>query len=160
MTDATTRKWNCLRECAWFSQVGRQPVENMLQVRTWLHAVACCASLSWENAQIEALNELGAKVQMKDRTRYFGVWNPLAKEATKAADALIADLLMPILHREKLPGIIRQRISHDLSGIYLEFEYSDIATPGFFTRLAEVYQSGHFPCGWEGEYPDGRLIIF
>lgn len=30
---------------------------------------------------------------------------------------------------------------------------------GFFTGLLEIYKDGHFPCGWEGEYPNGRAAV-
>lgn len=31
--------------------------------------------------------------------------------------------------------------------------------PGFFTGLLDVYRDGHFPCGWEGDYPEGRFAV-
>lgn len=31
--------------------------------------------------------------------------------------------------------------------------------PGFFTGLLDVYRGGHFPCGWEGDYPGGRMAV-
>lgn len=30
---------------------------------------------------------------------------------------------------------------------------------GFFTELLEVYKDGYFPCGWDGEYPNGRAAV-
>lgn len=30
---------------------------------------------------------------------------------------------------------------------------------GFFTELLEIYRDGHFPCGWDGEYPYGRAAV-
>ena len=29
----------------------------------------------------------------------------------------------------------------------------------FFTALLEIYRSGYFPCGWDGEYPNGRAAV-
>jgi hypothetical protein len=31
-------------------------------------------------------------------------------------------------------------------------------TPGFFERMFKVYTQGLWPCGWDGDYPDGRFI--
>ncbi len=31
--------------------------------------------------------------------------------------------------------------------------------PGFFTGLLSVYRDGHFPCGWDGDYPEGKLAV-
>jgi hypothetical protein len=30
----------------------------------------------------------------------------------------------------------------------------------FFEKLLKVYRDGGWPCGWEGAYPDGRLIVY
>lgn len=31
--------------------------------------------------------------------------------------------------------------------------------PGFFTELLDVYRDGRFPCGWDGDYPEGRFAV-
>jgi hypothetical protein len=30
----------------------------------------------------------------------------------------------------------------------------------FFLELLTVYESGHFPCGWQGEWPQGKLLVY
>ena len=30
----------------------------------------------------------------------------------------------------------------------------------FYERLFSIYKAGCWPCGWEGDYPDGRPIVF
>jgi hypothetical protein len=30
----------------------------------------------------------------------------------------------------------------------------------FFERLLKIYQSGGWPCGWEGRYPEGTLVVY
>ncbi|TKI67406.1 hypothetical protein FC756_13345 [Lysinibacillus mangiferihumi] len=30
----------------------------------------------------------------------------------------------------------------------------------FFEELFEIYQLGAFPCGWNGDYPEGEIIAF
>jgi hypothetical protein len=34
------------------------------------------------------------------------------------------------------------------------------AGSGLFQRMWEVYRLGGWPCGWEGAYPAGRLVVF
>ncbi len=31
--------------------------------------------------------------------------------------------------------------------------------PGFFTGLLDVYRDGRFPCGWDGDYPEGKFAV-
>ncbi|WP_019637144.1 hypothetical protein [Paenibacillus fonticola] len=33
-------------------------------------------------------------------------------------------------------------------------------TNNFYEELFRIYQSGGWPCGWEGKYPEGRIITF
>ncbi|EPC8418189.1 hypothetical protein EXW45_17160 [Bacillus wiedmannii] len=30
----------------------------------------------------------------------------------------------------------------------------------FFEELFEIYQLGAFPCGWNGDYPEGKIVAF
>ena len=30
----------------------------------------------------------------------------------------------------------------------------------FFEDLFEVYQSGAIPCGWKGNYPEGKIVAY
>jgi hypothetical protein len=42
----------------------------------------------------------------------------------------------------------------------MEAEYADVCPPGFFTSIAHWYLNGHFPCGWWGAFPQGKLVIY
>jgi hypothetical protein len=39
-------------------------------------------------------------------------------------------------------------------------EISNASTQTFFTDLMKWYRLGHFPCCWEGKYPEGKLIVY
>ena len=30
----------------------------------------------------------------------------------------------------------------------------------FFDRMLKIYLSGHLPCGWSGEYPEGKFFVY
>jgi hypothetical protein len=30
----------------------------------------------------------------------------------------------------------------------------------FFEKLLAVYRAGGWPCGWDGDYPSGRLAVY
>ena len=32
--------------------------------------------------------------------------------------------------------------------------------PSVFGMLLRAYEMGHFPCDWEGDYPQGRLVVY
>lgn len=44
--------------------------------------------------------------------------------------------------------------------LYIVFnDYSNMENQ-FINNLLQVYLAGGWPCGWEGEYPKGRLVVF
>jgi hypothetical protein len=30
----------------------------------------------------------------------------------------------------------------------------------FFLEMLMIYEAGHFPCGWRGQWPKGTLLIY
>lgn len=159
MRSQTVEAMNGLKGEFWFESVGKPMAGDVIQLRSWLHAVAHCAGVHWENTQLEGMNEIGAKVQRSSLERYQ-LWNVLVSEANAVVEPIVAMHIDHILQHERLPEIVRKRLFRDLRGLFMECEYGDIAVPGLFTYLAKVYRSGHFPCGWEGEYPKGRLVMY
>ncbi len=65
-----------------------------------------------------------------------------------------ADTCMYIYELVELPDRL-------IRGAALESLISEIAPHlHFFTDLLPYFRAGFWPCGWNGEYPDGRLILF
>jgi hypothetical protein len=50
-------------------------------------------------------------------------------------------------------------VAADLQNIALSRAVPGAGT-GLFGLMWDVYQRGGWPCGWEGAYPDGRLVVF
>ena len=60
----------------------------------------------------------------------------------------------------KLRKGFQARVRLEIVGFGMEQEYADVVDLNFCTVLGKWYMSGHFPCGWRGEYPDGILVVF
>jgi hypothetical protein len=74
--------------------------------------------------------------------------------------SLIDDQLRTITIDPQLQQPLQVELFQDMMGILSEAEYLDVCPPGFFTRYAlPSYLRGHFPCGWQGAYPDGQLVV-
>jgi hypothetical protein len=65
-----------------------------------------------------------------------------------------------IRRNHKLPkefvGCLQWCVLHAL----LEAEFQRHVKTRFNTGIVAWYLKGHYPCGWEGSYPEGRLIVF
>ena len=51
-------------------------------------------------------------------------------------------------------------VQWDILHVCMEAEYADVYPPGFYASQAYWYVKGHFPCGWQGEFPNGKLIVY
>lgn len=61
---------------------------------------------------------------------------------------------------KNLPESIVDDIKFNLVTILISDALSDYYILEFYRHLYQIYLSGHLPCGWEGEFPNGRLIVF
>jgi hypothetical protein len=59
-----------------------------------------------------------------------------------------------------LPKVFEDTVQWDVLHLCMEAEYADVYPPGFFASQAYWYVAGRFPCGWEGKFPAGRLVVY
>lgn len=59
--------------------------------------------------------------------------------------------------------LVMDSIHYDILMIVMRLEIKKKSMredgPTFYDTLLKIYQSGHFPCGWCGEYPNGIILI-
>lgn len=51
---------------------------------------------------------------------------------------------------------LRWDVMHILIGKY----YEEFFRQQLYPDLLTVYQSGHIPVGWDGQYPEGALLVY
>ena len=83
----------------------------------------------------------------------------IIKEIKALMEPLVEEKVRPIAEREGLSPQFEASVKWDLLGYCKELEYGDTAD-AFFLRLGDLYMSGHFPCGWNGKYPHGWLVVY
>lgn len=154
-----------LWEVRWFENVGK-PItvpsnlqEKMTRCFSWKEAIKSCSSPSWENVKIEAANNVRSRLSSLSLSR-FGQWNVVAAEIRPLVKELMDQRITGVASTENLPPSFVKAVRWDLIHLLLEAEYSDIVEPAFYVPLCNWYLEGFFPCGWEGLYPEGKLIIF
>jgi hypothetical protein len=73
---------------------------------------------------------------------------------------VIAPGVWPYLVQHRLPPMrILTSIEWDVLHACMEMHFADFVSPGIYSRMLELYYEGHFPCGWEGKAPEGRLLV-
>lgn len=152
-----------LETANWFSQVGdmtgiKYP-EKIVMLTSWKEAIESCGSIEWEDLCLEAREQYRARLLERNKDRWRQ-WNQVTESVKPAVADLVARKTAEVIDQFRLPEVFSNTVSWDMLGLLMESEYSDVYPPGFFAANAFWYVKGHFPCGWEGEFPTGRIIIY
>ncbi|KHT27163.1 hypothetical protein [Pectobacterium carotovorum] len=143
----------------WFANVGNQCfIPNVKVVASLNDANFSLSSPDWENVTLEESNEISGYLAVK-HTVIFQDWNDLAQEAKSF---LKDKLLKQIPHLNGFDNVLLlQCIEWDVVSYLIEDAYKDkIKKPLFFDSLIHIYESGHIPCGWDGVWPNGKLVVY
>ena len=114
-------------------------------------------SIAWENTTLDARNDITgylATQHSNDDQR----WNVMAQKVGKTIDDELIPLLPPSITDDSR---VLNSVKWDVMAFLMEDIYKDkIKMPLFFKSLIGVYEAGHIPCGWDGEWPKGRLVVY
>lgn len=94
--------------------------------------------------------------------RRFQRWNAIADQAKlQCVTPLVERTWTPFAQSRSLGKRFLDVISFNVLLAIIEHEYRDCrGAPAFCTHLLEVYRDGHLPCGWEGVWPQGKLLFY
>src|SRR5258708_2980670 len=87
-------------------------------------------------------------------------WKGRGREVKKITRPLVDRKTATVVREHALPDIFKIQVHWDIMGFCMEAEYADVCPPGFFTSIGHWYVNGHFPCGWLGAFPQGKLVIY
>jgi hypothetical protein len=149
----------------WFGQVG-SPAEmdlpfQIVQTQDWQQALTQGPLEAWQDVQLAASNRLTGFLHGNYRDRYRA-WNEVARDAKAGAvSALAGSKWAHFAESMGLPRGLIDSASWDILFAIMESEYGDCqGRPSFFLHLLSVYEAGKFPCGWDGRWPMGSLIVW
>jgi hypothetical protein len=148
-----------LEKTPWFSRIGTDVGPSAAVVTSWLEAIEYCGSFEWEAVQLEALNQYRQCLRQRSKER-FQLWNDTVDEVKKITRPFVGRKIAAVVHEYNLPEIFSIQVNHDIIGLCMESEYTDVCLPGLFTSIGYWYLNGHFPCGWWGVFPQGKLVIY
>lgn len=159
MHPRTTATLDRLRSADWFRNVGVQDTDAARILTSWEQAIESCSSLDWENLCQEAVNQYRERIRERDTGRYNS-WNEIVSAVRPNSVSLVQEKTRRVVEAHSLPKVFVDVVNWDMLHICMEAEFADVFPPGFYGSQAYWYAVGHFPCGWEGTFPGGRLIIF
>ena len=149
----------------WFAHCGESLSLDLSMdvqpVTSWSRAITSCKDQVWEDAELEAQNQLTLWLHLNDRANYQK-WNEIVVAHKKAVlDPLTETIIAPFQTKHGLDIVLVHSVQWDILGALMENSYSSRGHRAFFfLELLTIYEAGHFPCGWEGEWPQGRLLVY
>lgn len=152
---------DALVDMDWFANVGQaipEIGESVISVADWREAVASCSQPFWEDVCTEARNDLTMHLNSVCKAE-FQSWNEVVNNAKRE----LTDSwkrMREKLESEGLPKTVADCVEWDTMHAVACEHYAAWNPPQFFERLLAIYQTGHFPCGWVGAWPEGRLRVF
>ncbi len=150
-----------LESVEWFSKVGQKSdrVSTATVLTSWDKAIASCSNIEWENLLLEAANQYCERLIERSRER-FNRWNDIVNEMKSYTVDLVQKKIKTTVEENNLPEVFEDSVQWDILHLAMEAEYADIYPPGFYASQSYWYCEGHFPCGWNGEFPEGNIIIY
>jgi hypothetical protein len=149
-----------LETAPWFCKVGERDTEgSIIVLSSWAEAMKHCQSPDWEALQLEAANCYRERLVERSRDR-FALWNIIAKGLKAITIPFVARRLEEVIRKNDLPKAFEDAVQWDILHLCMEAEYADVFPPGFYAAQGYWYTCGHFPCGWQGDFPKGTRIIY
>jgi hypothetical protein len=148
-----------LDKAEWFNCVGVKDTSAAIVLSSWEKAIEHCSSLEWENLCLEAANQFRERLVERSKERYR-LWNDIVNEIKKTTEPFVHRKIQPVVNKYNLPKVFADTVNWDILHVCMEAEYADVFPPAYYASQAYWYVKGHFPCGWEGNFPSGKLIIF
>ena len=144
----------------WFSKLGKPVTQDNVVLEKQLSKVnQSINSVEWENITLEESNNMNAYFYKKNLFSEQEEWDFIAEEGR----GFINNNVIPMI--PEIDGINRDALINDISWNLLHFIIENhykrkrIIRTSFFSELFEFYRLGRLPCGWDGDFPNGRLII-
>lgn len=156
---ATEQMLDKLSAADWFVAVGQRLDAKVIHVASWDEAIASCKAHGWECCQNEMLNLVRDGPCQKDRARY-NQWNDIVRELKVRFMPIVNERCDRVVKANRLPKVFMDCVNWDVLGLLMECEYADLTDSRWFHTLGDWFLRGRFPCGWDGEFPRGRLIVY
>ena len=152
-----------LVECKWLENCGSD-IDANYDFNTMLvskeEAEKRIASIKWENACLDAQNDLTGYLFINHRDKYNQVWNIQVEKIRKEYYPQIEALVRLKAEEMGLSEEFIADIRINFIRIMMNHFYSEYFESEFLNRLLGIYLSGHIPCGITGNRETGTIMVY
>lgn len=150
----------CLESANLFKNVGKPLDGTFARVESWDTALASYRMVESDNVSIRASNELANQLPRPVYQQWNRVSAAAKEPVLKILEKKIAESVSMNYAPESMLELYKLNMAWDLVHKIFECEFAEYLTTSYFGEKTELYLGGYFPCGWEGDYPIGRFIVY
>ena len=154
--------------CPWLAHCGEEDglfdCADLRRVADWETVLQNINSLEWENTCLAHHGNFTAYLSVHHPDKYNRLWNKevcfIKEQYMPAITAKIEEALrrLPGFPGDKVHDVVVDMRFNVLTVFMLDY-YGDLYRSDFCERLWDIYQSGHLPCYYEGEFPQGKYWV-
>lgn len=156
-----------LVNCSWFKKCGCAEYYTydfeIYPISTESEAVKGILSTKWENICLEERGNLTAYLSCNHKDKYKH-WNYEVEIIKKEYLPQIRERLEKNVKEhnfsEEISKELLNEISFNIISIFMADFYSEYYQCAFYENVLKIYLTGQLPCGWDGKYPEGRIMVY
>ncbi len=166
-TQAVWSAFAALKETRWLSRVGEPVASTVIVVQSWDEAIKIFEDV--EGAKygpnghlIEPVTRV-KRIIASPRERVW--WEQARQDTTRFTDywgyipAWMSTKTSAVAERT-YEEVVGEYLYEFMSWLLAEIIAGDEARSTYFREQLEWFHAGHFPCGWEGNWPGGKMRVF
>lgn len=116
--------------------------------------------LKWENTCLEVSGDFTEFLSRNYKELYNKNWNVVVEQIKSEYMTEIKSKVERNWANEKSRQGILDDVQFNIITLFILNFYSEYYKSDFFDKMLAIYLSGHLPCGWSGEYPEGRFLVY
>ncbi|WP_055442518.1 hypothetical protein [Lacinutrix himadriensis] len=152
-----------LENINWFSNCGKEiefsSKQNLKRIDSLKESIELCNSIEWENFQLEKRNDLTSFLN-RTRKNESTEWNTITGGIKNYLKDGIFKTVREKLNQRDLPDSIFASVEWDILSYCQELAYKKYNIPTFYSHLIPIYKNGHLPCSYNGQFPNGTILIY
>lgn len=149
-------------ECNWLKNCGKEGdfgfeveyTKSQSKVKKLINGI------KWENICLEERGNFTAFLHINHNEDYNKFWREMVRKIKSEYISVISESLEVALQDNKDKDSIIIDIKSNLVILFMLNFYSEYYKSDFYDKMLEIYLSGHLPCGWSGNYPEGKFIVY
>lgn len=117
-------------------------------------------SLKWENTCLEVSGDFTGFLSRNYKELYNKNWNVVVDQVKSEYMSEMNSKVEKNWKNEKSRQSILPDVQFNIITLFMLNFYSECYKSDFYNKMLAIYLSGHLPCGWIGEYPEGKFYVY